>query len=225
MARLRSHLVEEAASIKKSEQARKQRELKKYGKEIQHEKLKQRQQDKKGLDERLRGVKRKRKDGAELGGDADGGDFDVALDDAIEGKGGKAGKGGKDGKDGKRGDKEAPRVRIFLSLCYRVGLGSHLSSRCRVTPVTASTEWEAAASEARRMTGNPQTTSTFQRARVGLEAPRAPKEKSTVRESRGGQIGDEREVRRPSDWSGVVWALYRHLCSSIFMAFFLHDGF
>lgn len=108
MARLRSHLVEEAASIKKSEQARKQRELKKYGKEIQHEKLKQRLQDKKGLDERLRGVKRKRKDGAELGGE-DGDDFDVALGDAIEGKG-NAGKG-KDGKDGKRGGKDGPRVR------------------------------------------------------------------------------------------------------------------
>lgn len=112
MARLRSNLVEEAASIKKSEQARKQRELKKYGKEIQHEKLKQRQQDKKGLDERLRGVKRKRKDGAEIGGDADGGDFDVALDDAIEGKSSKAGKDGKDSRAGKD-----PRVCFRLRSC------------------------------------------------------------------------------------------------------------
>ena len=102
MARLRSNLVEEAASIKKSEQARKQRELKKYGKEIQHEKLKQRLLDKKGLDERLRGVKRKRKDGAEIGGDDDG-DFDVALDDAIEGKSSKAGKDGRGGKEARVG--------------------------------------------------------------------------------------------------------------------------
>ncbi|KAI5449441.1 rRNA-processing protein EBP2 [Naganishia albida] len=125
MARLRSHLVEEAASIKKSEQARKQRELKKYGKEIQHEKLKQRLQDKKGLDERLRGVKRKRKDGAELSGE-DGDGFDVALGDAIEGKG-NAGKG-KDGKDGKRGGKDGPRMpRHARDSKYRMGGGGKRS--------------------------------------------------------------------------------------------------
>jgi hypothetical protein len=179
MARLRSHLVEEAASIKKSEQARKQRELKKYGKEIQHEKLKQRVQDKKGLDERLRGVKRKRKDGAELGGEE--GDFDVALDDAIDGKG-KAGKGGKDGKDGKRGDKD-PRVsRIPLTINLRPLTHPH---RCRVTHETASTAWAAAASGPRRTTASRQTTSTFPRARAGPEVQRAPRGSLIGRESRG----------------------------------------
>ncbi|KAJ9096075.1 hypothetical protein QFC21_005440 [Naganishia friedmannii] len=124
MARLRSNLVEEAASIKKSEQARKQRDLKKYGKEIQHEKLKQRLQDKKGLDERLRGVKRKRKDGADLGDDKDGAEFDVALDNAIEGKGGKGGKGGKDARDGK----DAPRIpRHARDSKYRMGGGGKRS--------------------------------------------------------------------------------------------------
>ncbi|KAJ9121588.1 hypothetical protein QFC22_002207 [Naganishia vaughanmartiniae] len=124
MARLRSNLVEEAASIKKSEQARKQRDLKKYGKEIQHEKLKQRLQDKKGLDERLRGVKRKRKDGADLGDEKDGAEFDVALDNAIEGKGGKGGKGGKDARDGK----DAPRIpRHARDSKYRMGGGGKRS--------------------------------------------------------------------------------------------------
>lgn len=128
MARLRSNLVEEAASIKKSEQARKQRELKKYGKEIQHEKLKQRLQDKKGLDERLRGVKRKRKDGADLGDDKDGAEFDVALDNAIEGKGGKGGKGGKDA----RGGKDAPRVSLDL------GQHGYISLICVQSPADTS---------------------------------------------------------------------------------------
>lgn len=178
MARLRSNLVEEAASIKKSEQARKQRELKKYGKEIQHEKLKQRMQDKKGLDERLRGVKRKRKDGAEIGGDDDG-DFDVALDDAIEGKGGKDSRGGKD-----------PRVRIAAG-----GVSAPLipSPRCHVMHETPSTEWAVVASAARRTRVNPRTTSTSKRARVDPEVPRAARVSPTVRASRGVTTGDESE--------------------------------
>lgn len=49
-----------SGGIKKSEAAKKQRELKKFGKQIQHEKLKQREQDKKGLDSRLQGIKRSR---------------------------------------------------------------------------------------------------------------------------------------------------------------------
>lgn len=63
--------------------------------------------DKKGLDERLRGIKRKRKDGAEIG---DEGDFDVMLDDAIEGGGGGGGRGGRGGRGGGRGGKDGPKV-------------------------------------------------------------------------------------------------------------------
>ena len=44
--------------IKKSEAAKKQRDLKKFGKEIQHEKLKQREMDKKSFSERMHGIKR-----------------------------------------------------------------------------------------------------------------------------------------------------------------------
>jgi hypothetical protein len=185
MARLRSNLVEEAASIKKSEQARKQRELKKYGKEIQHEKLKQRQQDKKGLDERLRGVKRKRKDGAEIGGD--GAEFDVALDDAIEGKGGKAGKDGKDGKDSRAG--KDPRVRIWPRPTV---IAAHFAPRCPVMLETRNTEWAVVASAARRTIVNPQTTSTSRRARVDLVAPRVTRASLIVRASRGETTGDKR---------------------------------
>lgn len=44
--------------IKKSEAAKKQRDLKKYGKQIQHEKIKQREMEKKSFTERMQGVKR-----------------------------------------------------------------------------------------------------------------------------------------------------------------------
>ncbi|KAK4683481.1 rRNA-processing protein EBP2, partial [Tremellales sp. Uapishka_1] len=98
MERIRTKLVEEAGGIKKSEAAKKQRELKKFGKQIQHEKLKAREQDKKGLDERLRGIKRKRKDGMDIGEEKDDGEFDIALDDAIEGKGAERGDRGGRGK-------------------------------------------------------------------------------------------------------------------------------
>jgi rRNA-processing protein EBP2 len=98
-----------SSSIKKSEAAKKQRDLKKYGKQIQHEKLKSRLADKKGLDDRLRGIKRKRKDGMELGEGGDD-DFDVALDDAIEGKGGNSsGRGGRGG----RGGRDGPKVSLL----------------------------------------------------------------------------------------------------------------
>jgi len=103
MERVRTRLVDEASGIKKSEAAKKQRDLKKYGKQIQHEKLKQRVQDRKGMDERIRGIKRKRKDGVEVGDDGESGAFDVRVEDAIEGRGGRdSGRGGRGGKaDGK----------------------------------------------------------------------------------------------------------------------------
>lgn len=44
--------------IKKSEAAKKQRDLKKFGKQIQVEKLKQREMDKKSFAERMHGIKR-----------------------------------------------------------------------------------------------------------------------------------------------------------------------
>jgi len=44
--------------IKKSEAAKKQRDLKKFGKQIQVEKLKQRESDKKSFAERMHGIKR-----------------------------------------------------------------------------------------------------------------------------------------------------------------------
>ena len=47
-----------SSSIKKSEAAKKQRNLKKFGKQIQQEKLKQREMDKKSFNEKMHGIKR-----------------------------------------------------------------------------------------------------------------------------------------------------------------------
>lgn len=51
-------LTRDRTTIKKSEAARRQRELKKFGKQIQQEKIKQREQDKKSFNERVQGIKR-----------------------------------------------------------------------------------------------------------------------------------------------------------------------
>ncbi|EFI27140.1 hypothetical protein CC1G_14965 [Coprinopsis cinerea okayama7 len=85
MERIRQRLLDEKAAIKKSEDKRKEREGKKFGKQVQVEKLKERERAKKEMEERLKGLKRKRKDMLESG---EGGDdeFDIAVEDAISDK-------------------------------------------------------------------------------------------------------------------------------------------
>lgn len=58
MERVRQRLLDERAGITKSEDARRQRELKKVGKQVQVEKLKERAKGKKDMEERLKGLKR-----------------------------------------------------------------------------------------------------------------------------------------------------------------------
>ncbi len=58
MERIRQKLVDESAGIKKSEEARRQRDLKKFGKQVQVEKLKERVKTKKDMEERLNVLKR-----------------------------------------------------------------------------------------------------------------------------------------------------------------------
>ena len=58
MERIRQRLLDEGATIKRSEDKRKEREGKKFGKQIQMEKLKERERSKKDLEERLKGLKR-----------------------------------------------------------------------------------------------------------------------------------------------------------------------
>jgi hypothetical protein len=58
MERIRQRLLDESASIAKSESRRREREGKKIGKQVQLEKLKERERSKKDMEERLKGLKR-----------------------------------------------------------------------------------------------------------------------------------------------------------------------
>ncbi|KAI0770082.1 eukaryotic rRNA processing protein EBP2-domain-containing protein [Fomes fomentarius] len=92
MERIRQRLLDESAGLKRSEEKRKEREGKKFGKQVQIEKLKERQQNKKEVEERLKGLKRKRKDALDGGAGGDE-DFDVAVEDAIADRPSKRAKG------------------------------------------------------------------------------------------------------------------------------------
>ncbi|KAE9403222.1 Ebp2-domain-containing protein [Gymnopus androsaceus JB14] len=112
MERIRQRLLDEKAGIKKSEDKRKEREGKKFGKEVQMEKLRDRERGKKEMEERLKGLKRskisfsltsdvysrtlrfpERKDILE-NPNADDDAFDVAVEDAISDRPAKRGRGG-----------------------------------------------------------------------------------------------------------------------------------
>ncbi|KAL4073324.1 eukaryotic rRNA processing [Scleroderma yunnanense] len=80
--RIRMKLLDERAGIKKTEDKRKEREAKKFGKRVQVEKQKERERSKKDMADRLKTLKRKRK-GALENAAADGEDFDVAVEEAI----------------------------------------------------------------------------------------------------------------------------------------------
>jgi rRNA-processing protein EBP2 len=58
MERIRQKLLDERAGIAKSEEARRQRQLKKVGKQVQVQKLKERVKGRKEMEERLKGLKR-----------------------------------------------------------------------------------------------------------------------------------------------------------------------
>ncbi|KAG9023648.1 rRNA-processing protein and EBNA1-binding protein ebp2 [Tulasnella sp. JGI-2019a] len=81
MERIRTKLLDESAAIKKSEEAKKQRILKKYGKQIQMDRIKERAKDKRDMLESIKSLKRKR-GGVENLQDDDA--FDIALDDTSE---------------------------------------------------------------------------------------------------------------------------------------------
>lgn len=58
MERIRQRLLDESAGIKKGEEKRREREGKKFGKQVQIEKLKEREKSKKEMEERLKSLKR-----------------------------------------------------------------------------------------------------------------------------------------------------------------------
>jgi rRNA-processing protein EBP2 len=58
MERIRMRLLDESSSIKKGEDRRKEREGKKFGKQVQIEKIKEREKSKKEMGEKLKALKR-----------------------------------------------------------------------------------------------------------------------------------------------------------------------
>ncbi|SCZ88360.1 BZ3500_MvSof-1268-A1-R1_Chr2-1g04359 [Microbotryum saponariae] len=120
MANLRQKLLDEQAGMKASEDARKLRDAKKFGKKVQVERLKEREKEKKEVGKRLDSLKKRRKGGE---GFASTEDFDIALEDAIAGpskkrkvveseRGGRGGRGGKisrRGRDNKFGNPTSSR--------------------------------------------------------------------------------------------------------------------
>ncbi|GAA5901121.1 hypothetical protein JCM6882_006124 [Rhodosporidiobolus microsporus] len=80
MAKLRQGLLDEQAGMKASEDARKLRDAKKFGKKVQQERLREREIEKKRMKEGVEGLKKKRKNGDAF---STGEDFDVALEDAL----------------------------------------------------------------------------------------------------------------------------------------------
>ncbi|CCL98529.1 uncharacterized protein FIBRA_00528 [Fibroporia radiculosa] len=103
MERIRQRLLDESATIKRSEEKRKEREGKKFGKQVQMEKLQERERGKKEMEERLKGLKRKRKGGLDNPEETDG--FDVAVEEAISDRPSKRPKG--TGSEGKKLPRQA----------------------------------------------------------------------------------------------------------------------
>ncbi|KAJ7464751.1 eukaryotic rRNA processing protein EBP2-domain-containing protein [Mycena galericulata] len=108
MERIRQRLLDERAGIKKSDDKRKEREGKKFGKQVQIEKLKEREKSKKEMEERLKGLKRKRGDMLDKPS-VDDDAFDVAVEDAISDRPAKRGRGAAAG--GRGGPKVSRQAR------------------------------------------------------------------------------------------------------------------
>ncbi|KAI9226401.1 MAG: putative rRNA-processing protein ebp2 [Piptocephalis tieghemiana] len=81
MEKVRQRLLEEAASMKASEAAKRLRDLKKFGKKVQAEKQLERQKNKAQELERIKLLKKKRK-GTEMTDDHED-SFDVAIEEAV----------------------------------------------------------------------------------------------------------------------------------------------
>lgn len=101
MTKIKKKLFDEAASKKAAADARRQRDLKKFGKQVQVAKLQQRQKEKKETLEKINSLKRKRKTESTGPTDNDNDLFDVAIDNDNQKSsfGGRRG-GGKDAAGG-----------------------------------------------------------------------------------------------------------------------------
>ncbi|VBB75266.1 Putative rRNA-processing protein EBP2 [Podospora comata] len=108
MEAVKQKMIEAATAKKASAEARKQRDLKKFGKQVQVQKQQERAKEKRATLEKINELKKKRKDGgsASLGAREADDMFDVAVDNELGG-GNKA--GGKRGRSG--GDHGPPNAK------------------------------------------------------------------------------------------------------------------
>ncbi|KAI8884305.1 eukaryotic rRNA processing [Backusella circina FSU 941] len=83
MAKVRQRLLDESAQVKASEEAKRQRQLKKFGKKVQVEKQLERQKQKTEMLDKIKLLKRSKKDGEDL---TTKDDFDIALENADSSK-------------------------------------------------------------------------------------------------------------------------------------------
>ncbi|KAK5736240.1 rRNA-processing protein EBP2 [Elasticomyces elasticus] len=110
MGKVRQKMVDEAARKKASSDARRQRDLKKFGKAVQIAKLQERDRTKRDTLDKIGALKRKRAGGNDLTAKEDD-MFDVALEDAATTeKGDRAARKSKAGRDGgsRRGGDDGP---------------------------------------------------------------------------------------------------------------------
>ncbi|POS81051.1 hypothetical protein DHEL01_v200567 [Diaporthe helianthi] len=95
MEKVKARLVEEATAKKASAEARKQRDLKKFGKQVQVAKLQERHKEKRETLEKIKALKKKRAENGGGGLDTKEADlFDVGVDNELSNK-----PGGKRGRD------------------------------------------------------------------------------------------------------------------------------
>lgn len=83
MAKIKAKLIDEAASKKASAEAKKQRDLKKFGKQVQVAKLQERDKERKSTLEKIKVLKRKRQ-GVMAENEKEADIFDVAVDEEIK---------------------------------------------------------------------------------------------------------------------------------------------
>ncbi|KAM0276343.1 hypothetical protein ACHAQH_006836 [Verticillium albo-atrum] len=96
MQKVKEKLVEEATAKKAAADARKLRDLKKFGKQVQVAKLQERQKAKKDTLEKISLLKKKRQEGSSSNlGTNEGDIFDVAVDNEIKGYGNSKGGAGR----------------------------------------------------------------------------------------------------------------------------------
>ncbi|KAK4191632.1 eukaryotic rRNA processing protein EBP2-domain-containing protein [Podospora australis] len=111
MQKVKTKLIEDATAKKASAEARKLRDLKKFGKQVQVQKQQERAKEKKATLEKINELKRKRKDGggAALGAREADDLFDVAVDNELGGYQKSAGNGGRKRSAGDHGPPNAKR--------------------------------------------------------------------------------------------------------------------